>query len=118
MTAPGFEELPGVSALEAMREVAEGVTMIDVREQDEWDGGHAPNARLLPLSRLQDGISALPRDTRLLVVCHAGSRSLRATSILRSAGLDAVNVEGGMTAWVAGRGPVVVDSRAANPVED
>ena len=111
-------ELPGVSVEKAMEELSEGVILVDVRERDEWDAGHAPGATFLPLSALQERVSELPRDSRLLIVCHSGGRSLRATNFLRSEGLDAVNVEGGMSAWSAAGGPIVVDSHTANADED
>jgi rhodanese-related sulfurtransferase len=111
-------ELPGVSVEDAMKELADGVILVDVREQDEWDAGHAPGATFVPLSALQERVTELPSDTRLLIVCHSGGRSLRATGFLRAQGLDAVNVEGGMSAWAAAGGPVVADSHTANAHED
>ena len=84
--------------------VTEGTILIDVREQNEWDAGHAPDARFLPLSELQERVHEIPDDQRVLVVCHSGGRSLRATTFLRSEGIDAVNVAGGMLAWSAAGG--------------
>ena len=81
--------------------------LLDVREQDEWDRGHAPSAHLVPLSELPSRIAEIPTDQPVLVVCLAGSRSLRAASALVDAGVDAVNVTGGMLAWVSAGGPVV-----------
>lgn len=93
------DPLPEVSPEEAIAQVAEGTLLVDVREQHEWDAGHAPDARFLPLSELQERVGELPTDTRFLVVCLSGGRSARATAFLRGQGLDAVNVAGGMTAW-------------------
>ena len=98
------DDFPEVTAEEAISEVAGGTILLDVREQEEWDAGHAPDARLVPLSQLQERVSELPEDTRILVVCHSGMRSMRATAFLRSEGLDAVNVVGGMVAWAAAGG--------------
>lgn len=118
MTNPDRDELPGIQVDEAMLEASSGAILVDVREQDEWDAGHAPTATFVPLSSLQDRVAELPRNERLLIVCHSGMRSLRATSFLRDRGLDAVNVEGGMAAWIAAGGPVTVDSHSANSVKD
>ena len=103
-------ELPEVTPEEAIAEVAAGTVLIDVREQDEWDAGHAPDARLLPLSELQQRVAEVPADTRLLIVCHSGMRSLRATAFLRGQGYDAVNVGGGMMAWSAAGGPLTANT--------
>jgi rhodanese-related sulfurtransferase len=98
------EELPEVTPEEAIALVADGTILIDVREQAEWDAGHAPDARLVPLSELQDRVAELPENERFLVICHSGMRSMRATAYLRSDGFDAVNVTGGMVAWAAAGG--------------
>ncbi|GAB2971453.1 rhodanese-like domain-containing protein [Frigoribacterium salinisoli] len=97
MTAP--EGRDAVTAAEAIELVRGGVPLVDVREQDEWDAGHAPQAQLLPLSELGSRVDEVPTSGEVLVVCHAGVRSARATAALRRAGLRAVNVEGGMLAW-------------------
>ena len=79
----------------------EGVVLLDVREQDEWDAGHAPGALHIPLGDLRPEM--IPADTAVMCMCRSGGRSGNATSMLRAAGIDAVNVSGGMNAWsVAG----------------
>jgi len=107
LATPG--EMPEVDAAAAVELVAEGMLMVDVREQDEWDAGHSPDAILVPLSELAERVAELPTGTRFLVVCHSGMRSLRATSMLRNGGRDAVNVVGGMIAW-SGTGGAIVSS--------
>ena len=107
------EELPEVTPEQAVALVAEGTLLVDVREQDEWDVGHAPDARLVPLSELTQRVAELPRDTRFLVVCHSGMRSMRATTFLRAEGLDAVNVTGGMVAWSQAGGALTANAPEA-----
>ncbi len=104
--------MPQIDVTEAIELVAGGAVLIDVREQDEWDAGHAPTAQLLPMSVLRDRLGELPTDRQLLVVCHSGGRSARMTELLLGAGYDAVNVIGGMTAWAAVGGPVDVAASA------
>lgn len=100
-----------VSAAEAIAEVQTGTVLLDVREQDEWDKGHAPTAQFLPMSSFPDAFNAVPVGQRLLVLCHAGSRSARVTSALVEAGFDAVNVAGGMLSWTDAGGAVVTAAR-------
>ena len=95
------------TASEAIALTENGGWLLDVREQDEWDRGHAPLAHPVPLSELHSRIAEIPTDQPVLVVCLAGSRSLRAASALADAGVDAVNVTGGMLAWLSAGGPVV-----------
>lgn len=106
-----------VSALEAIALAETGTWLLDVREQDEWDRGHAPTAHLVPLSELGSRIAEIPTDQPVLVVCLAGGRSLRAASALEGAGVDAVNVAGGMQAWSSADGPVVSEGPEAARIE-
>ncbi|WP_306184825.1 MULTISPECIES: rhodanese-like domain-containing protein [unclassified Streptomyces] len=83
--------------------------LLDVREQDEWDAGHATGALHAPLSRLAAG-GALPaagRGRPLVVICRSGNRSQRAAKLLAARGADVVDVKGGMQAWAAAGHPVV-----------
>lgn len=88
-----------VTAEGAIAEVSNGAYLLDVREQHEWDAGHAPDAHLLPMSELSARVDEIPADTEILVVCHLGGRSAQVTAALRNAGYDAVDVLGGMVAW-------------------
>ncbi len=106
-------ELPEIPVDEAIERSAAGTVLIDVREQDEWDAGHAPDALLVPLSELQSRVDEIPTDQPVLIICHSGGRSLRATSFLRAEGVDAINVVGGMTAWAQAGGPLTANSTEA-----
>lgn len=101
--------IPQVTAEEAAKRVAEGALLLDVREDDEWTAGHAPDAHHLALGRLQDEHGTLPKDQPIVAVCRVGGRSERAAVALRDAGFDVVNLAGGMQAWAAAGQPVVTD---------
>lgn len=73
--------------------------VLDVREPDEFEEGHIPGARLLPLGQLPSRLGEVPQGRRVVCVCSVGGRSGRATDFLRSRGYDAVNLRGGMRAW-------------------
>jgi rhodanese-related sulfurtransferase len=83
--------------------------LLDVREQGEWDAGHAPGAVFAPLSGLSLG-AALPDAAQgrpLVLVCRSGNRSQRAAKLLAGHGADVVDVKGGMKDWAAAGHPVV-----------
>jgi len=97
-----------ITAVAAAREVSAGsAVLIDVREADEWQAGHAPQARFVPLSQLTLG--AVPADRPVIAICRSGNRSGRATDALNAAGRSVRNLTGGMAAWVAAGLPVVTD---------
>ncbi len=100
-------QTPEVSPAEAAELVAAGAILLDVREQDEWDAGHAPQATHLAMSELNDRAGELPKDIRLVCVCHVGGRSSMVADALNQAGWQALNLTGGMRAWQAAGLPVV-----------
>ena len=78
------------------------VLILDVREQDEYDGGHIPGAVLLPVGAIDEESAAgvIPeKDTTLLVYCRSGSRSKRAAKALADLGYTAVYEFGGIMTW-------------------
>lgn len=78
------------------------VTLIDVREPYEYDGGHVPGALSMPLGQVAALAAELPKDQPLYVICRSGNRSLQASEALVEAGFqDVRNVDGGMIAWQA-----------------
>lgn len=109
MPYPEESALPEISAAEAIVAVRAGAYLLDVREQHEWDMGHAPEAHLLPMSALVERLGEIPDDTPLLVVCHSGMRSERVTQYLVNEGYVASNVAGGMVAWNAAGGEIEAD---------
>ncbi|MEE2041445.1 rhodanese-like domain-containing protein [Nocardiopsis sp. CT-R113] len=80
-------------------EVPEGAYLLDVREGDEWNAGHAPGAVHIPLGELGQRAGEVPQDRKVYVVCRVGGRSAQAVSALNRSGWDSVNVSGGMQAW-------------------
>ena len=108
---PGFgRRCPEVDPDEAVALAEAGAVLLDVREDDEWDAGHAPGALHMPLRRLAAEHTRLPADRRLVAVCRSGQRSELAAVALIDGGYDAVNLAGGMQAWAAHGHPVVTDA--------
>lgn len=92
---------------DALRLVDEGALLLDVREDHEWQAGHAPQATHLPMSRIGAEVERLPSDRLIVCVCHVGARSAAVAEALTNAGYSAANLAGGMDAWTAQGLPVV-----------
>jgi rhodanese-related sulfurtransferase len=89
-----------------------GVFLLDVREDDEWAAGHAPDAVHVRLSEVAARTGEIPRDQEVYVICRSGARSAYAAQALAGAGWKTVNVADGMTGWaVAGR-PMISETGA------
>ena len=85
----------------------EHTVLLDVREADEWEAGHAARAQWIPLGELESARFRLPMNRSIVCVCRSGVRSARATESLIAWGFTAANMEGGMKAWAASGLPVV-----------
>ncbi|MEU6723526.1 rhodanese-like domain-containing protein [Nonomuraea wenchangensis] len=84
--------------------------LLDVREQDEWLAGHAPEAVHIPMTQIQGRVEEIPADRTVYVVCRVGGRSLQVAAWLNQLGRDAVNVGGGMQSWEAASRPMVSET--------
>jgi rhodanese-related sulfurtransferase len=96
-----------VNPEEAQQMVDEGALLLDVREADEWEAGHAPAAVWIPLGELPARIGELSASEPIVAICRSGSRSRAVAEALTGAGFDVVNVDGGMRAWVVEDLPIV-----------
>lgn len=92
-------------------DIADNAVILDVREQDEWDAGHAPGAVHIPLGDLPGRLHELPDNDAgtLAVTCRGGGRSSRAVAWLSQQGFDVANLDGGMKAWEAAGKTVVAE---------
>jgi len=96
-----------VDVREASRRQAAGALLIDVRQPEEWNTGHAPSATLIPLGSLSARLAEIPRDREVLLICRSGNRSGTAQRQLLQLGYEQVfNVSGGMNAWASAGLPV------------
>jgi rhodanese-related sulfurtransferase len=97
-------DIPDVRAAD----VAEDAYLLDVRDPDEWDAGHAPTAHHLPMMQIPARLDEVPADRDVVVVCKVGARSAQVVAFLRANGFDrASNLDGGMWAWQAAGRPIV-----------
>lgn len=103
LAVTGFGFVISVSAQEHTKDsldtvkkalAAKKAILIDVREKSEWDEGHLKDAKLLPLSSLQE--ETLPKELQKILAkdkiaylhCASGKRCLKAAEILRKQGYD------------------------------
>ena len=80
--------------------IAQGAHVVDVREQDEFDAGHVPNAHLIPLNTVPDRMGEIPEGETVWLICQGGVRSMKAANYLEAQGYDVVSVAGGTGSWI------------------
>jgi adenylyltransferase/sulfurtransferase len=89
------------SLLASRLESGEQLEIIDVREPYEWEIGHIPGARLVPLSSIAEEIPRLDKRRETILYCKVGARSMRAAQQLADAGVsDVRNLAGGILRWI------------------
>jgi rhodanese-related sulfurtransferase len=92
----------------ARRKADASVVLIDVREDREWNLGHAAGAHHMSRGMLENKIDgAVPRDAAIVLYCASGNRSALAAESLQQMGYTNVaSMTGGFKAWVDANGEV------------
>ncbi|MCK6471434.1 MAG: MBL fold metallo-hydrolase [Planctomycetes bacterium] len=114
LSGRGVEALPAISVqdLRAKLEGKAPVTVLDVRTEGEFTGGHVAGAVLAHAGMVREKLGLLPKDkaATIAVMCGSGYRAAVAASVLRREGYkNATLVHGGMGAWTAAGYPAVKD---------
>jgi rhodanese-related sulfurtransferase len=98
-------------------QVADDAYLLDVREHDEWQAGHHPDAHHVPMMEIPTRAGEIPTDRDVVVVCRVGGRSAQVVAYLRQNGFENVyNLDGGMFALAAAGRPVVGEDGSAGHV--
>ena len=104
--------LANVTAQELAHRLAHerDLVVLDVRESTEWEGGHVPGARHIPMRQVAERIDEVPRDRTVAITCAGGARSSIVGSMLLARGFTNIaNVWGGMTGWAQAGLPTIRD---------
>ncbi len=77
------------------------VIVIDVRPGDEYEAGHLPFARSMPLAELKNRLAELPKDRPVIAYCRGPYclMSTDAVRLLREQGIDALQMRDGVVEW-------------------
>lgn len=78
----------------------DSIFLLDVREPFEYEICRIQGSRLIPLSRLGASLDQIPRDVRVVCICHHGGRSAHACAVLAQRGFERLyNLDGGVDRW-------------------
>ena len=105
--AEGNEQVPQVSADDLKKRLpSNGLVVVDVRNDSEWDEGHIADAIHIPLGQLAQRVNEIPASDNIVVHCQGGSRSSIAVSLLQKLGRKNVaNLTGGYRRWLEVQSP-------------
>lgn len=111
----GFADPVETITVDELVQLAE-ITLLDIRDQQGWDLGHAPGAVHIPLAELPARFGELDLDTDVYVICRGGGQAPKAVRYLELSGVDATAVDGGMLSWGQQNRPVVRDDGTSGSV--
>ena len=97
-----------VSVSETLERMTKGAILVDVREDNEWDAGHAKGAIHLGRGIIErDIVGKYPeKDTELILYCGGGFRSALSADMLQKMGYSNVfSMAGGWKAWKDANAP-------------
>jgi adenylyltransferase/sulfurtransferase len=86
----------------------DALVLVDVREPYEWEAGHLPEAKHIPLQQVPNRLEEIPKDAEIVMICRSGGRSANAQQFLKLQGYGKVlNLVGGMSRWSRDVDPTV-----------
>ena len=101
------QQIPEMTVTELKKLIDSGAkdfVLLDVRNPNEYQIAQIPGSVLVPLPDIEHGagvakVKELLNGHRLIAHCKMGGRSAKALAILKEAGIEGINVKGGITAW-------------------
>ncbi|MGE0614179.1 MAG: rhodanese-like domain-containing protein [Bacteriovoracia bacterium] len=92
---------PWLISPEQLKQERAQVTLVDVRQPEEFEEVHIDGARLIPLGELAERATELSKDQNIVLYCAKGVRSLEALMTLRTLGFPKLrSLDGGIAAWL------------------
>ena len=99
MAEAEVEQGTAVDARTASELISGGAQVVDVRGDEEWEGGRIEGARHIRLDQLTQETAGLDRAQPVVFYCRAGNRSELPANAFRASGWEAYHIDGGLTAW-------------------
>ncbi|MDQ7057159.1 MAG: rhodanese-like domain-containing protein [Ghiorsea sp.] len=96
----GYTIISVNDAYELVKSNDTNTVFLDVRSPSEYQSGHVPNAKLIPVQKLSSRLNEVPKDKNIVVYCEAGVRAAKAADILVEAGFTNVqSMKASMRGW-------------------
>lgn len=115
--------IPAATVMEKIEAGASDIFLLDIRDENHYQNGHAPNAVNIPVNTLasKENLAKLPLDKQIIVIGYNGTDTSSANRVLNQLGYNAVALHSGMRVWtsntsVTGTANIPVDALGLYPV--
>lgn len=85
--------------IEDVENIPKDAICVDVRRKDEYESGHIPGYKNIPLDELRERMGEIDRSRKIYLTCQIGLRGYLAQCILAQNGIESKNLSGGYTLW-------------------
>jgi len=79
------------------------ITLLDIRSKEEYELNGFSGSVNVPFDEISTGLSKLPNDKPVYVLCRTGDLSSEVAEILEDRGYDVFNIDGGYAAYTVHR---------------
>lgn len=96
----GYSIISITDAYQLVKSEDKGTLFLDVRTPGEYQSGHVPHAKLIPVQTLANRLNEIPKDKKIVVYCESGVRAARAAELLVNQGYTHVlSMKASMRGW-------------------
>ena len=92
--------MKSINAAELSALDTEKVLLLDIRSREEFERSGIKGSVNVPFDKISTGLSKLPRDKPVYIMCRTGDLSEEVAEILDDRGYDVYNIEGGYAAYI------------------
>ncbi|WP_038248030.1 rhodanese-like domain-containing protein [Ghiorsea bivora] len=96
----GYSIISVTDAYQLVKDQDKGTIFLDVRTPGEYQSGHVPHAKLIPVQTLANRLNEVPKDKKIVVYCESGVRATRAAELLVNQGYtNVLSMKASMRGW-------------------
>ncbi len=96
----GYSIISVPDAYQLVKAADKNTMFLDVRTPGEYQSGHVPHAKLIPVQTLANRLNEVPKDKKVIVYCESGVRAGRAAELLVSQGYtNILSMKASMRGW-------------------
>ncbi len=105
-----METVSAADAYEIVQSAPEGLVILDLRREDEFDEAHIPGAVNMDFYSydFETRLDQLDREAPYIIYCRTGNRSAEARLLMQELGfMEVYEIDGGIVSWADSGLPLI-----------